>query len=97
MKKRNLIITIIVVCVILFFLSHSTYWKYNDWWIIGRHYTEVEDFYGEFDRDLGNKKGYFIKEDDSMIMPSYRGTYYWMIHNEEGIITEVFVKELPGG
>ncbi len=44
-KKLIVIISIIFVIIIamgLFYFSHSTYWKYNDWWIVGNDIDSVK-------------------------------------------------------
>lgn len=51
--------------VIVFGCSHSTYYKYNDWFILGNSISAVEKRYGKF--DLDNKKGevgYYIYTDN---------------------------------
>lgn len=92
-----IILLIVVVLVSLYFISHSTYYKYNDWWIIGNSYKDVEEKYGEFDREYTYKKAYYIETDSSIIMPSHHPQYYWMVHDENGIITDVYISTLPGG
>lgn len=96
-----------VICIVLFvlllsscvasFLSHSTYYKYNDWWIIGRSYDEIVKRYGEFDYDNGREKGYYIGKDDGPIMPSHQDIYYWVWFDENGIATKVCIANAPGG
>lgn len=108
MKKSFFAISIIVIilAIILFCFSHSTYYKYNDWWIIGNSIENVKTRYGEFEHVLGvegsfDKKGgtvgYFIYEDNSLVMPSYLPYYYWIQYNSYGIVENVFVQTLPGG
>lgn len=44
-KKLIVTISIIIVVIIamgVFYFSHSTYWKYNDWWIVGNDSDSVE-------------------------------------------------------
>lgn len=99
-KKKAICIVLSLLLLsscIVFFLSHKTYYKYNDWWIIGRSYDEVVKRYGEFDCEYGSEKGYYIKKDNSIIMPSHQDYYYWMIFDENGIITEVYIAAKPGG
>ncbi len=61
MKKRKKFIYIVIFLLLLsscvvFFMSHETCLKYNDWWIIGRSYDEIVKRYGEFDYDNGREK-----------------------------------------
>lgn len=67
-KKAIIIIPLIALLLIgitLFLLSHQTYYKYNDWWVVGKSMSEIEERYGEFDIELGSRKGYFIYTDNS--------------------------------
>jgi len=102
MKKNKKIISIICVLVItiiliLFYLSHSTCIRYNDRWIIGKNISEVEKKYGKIDKNLGSKKGYYISEDNYLIMFNNQPLYYWMVCDENAIVYDVFVEGSPGG
>lgn len=103
-------ITAIISAVALFVASHSTYYKYNDWWIVENSIENVRSKYGEFDRGRygnyncdgnfgtkGGTVGYFLYEDNSMVMPSHLPYYYWVQYNSDGIVEKVFVDTLPGG
>lgn len=90
-------VLVITIILILFYLSHSTCIRYNDWWIIGKNISEVEEKYGKIDKNLGSKKGYYISEDNSWIMPNHQPNYYWMVCDENGIVYDVFVAGSPGG
>lgn len=102
-KKLSIIIIgicsilIIAICLILFCWSHSTCIKYNDWWIKGRHISEVIARYGEPDEEFGFDIGYYISDSDTRIMPDYQSRYYWMVCDENGIVRDVFVAGYPGG
>lgn len=99
-KKRIIIIPIIAFLLIgitLFLLSHQTYYKYNDWWVIGKSMAEIEERYGEFDIELGSRKGYFIYTDNSWVMPDHLDHYYYIKFDENGIATEVSDGVQPGG
>ena len=99
--REILIITIIIVIIItsvcLFISSRSTYYKYNDWWIIGRSVEEVETRYGEFDIIFGNRVGYYLYTHNGPIMADYLPRYYYMKFDENNIIYEVFKGVHPGG
>lgn len=100
MKKRLIFIIVAVVlllCYVLLSLSHPTYYKYNDWWIIGRSVEEVEKRYGFFDIEDGCRKGYFIGYDDGWVMPSFLPEYYWIEFDNEGLAVEVWIGGPPGG
>ncbi|MDE6730075.1 MAG: hypothetical protein K2J71_04790 [Oscillospiraceae bacterium] len=88
---------IIVLLMILFKLSHSISIRYNDWWIIGNTVEAVESRYGQFDKNIGNKRGYYISSGNSWVMPDHLSWYYWMKVDENGIITEVYIDSSPGG
>lgn len=40
---------VLLVVVILYALSHSTYYRYNDWAVLQSNIHMVEQKYGEFD------------------------------------------------
>lgn len=71
MRKRYLLIAGVLLPLtagILFLWSHPTDYRYNDWWVIGRHMEEIEDRYGA--PDLGayrngsaGRVGYYIYTD----------------------------------
>ena len=73
MKIKKRIIIISAVCLLLigatlFLLSHQVHFKYNDWWVIGKSMSEIEDRYGEFDTEyrIGytNYAGYYLHYDN---------------------------------
>ena len=93
---------VLLGCTKLFISSHSTYYRYNDWWILGNEISEVQEKYGE--PDLGNyaqgksgEVGYYIYTDNGPIMPDYLEHYYYIKYNEDGIVTKVYVSGQPGG
>ena len=88
---------LLVICLILFCLSHATCFRFNDWWIKGRHISEVVARYGEPEKDFGNKKGYYISEGNTLIMPDHQPQYYWVICDDNGIVYDMFVAGSPGG
>lgn len=100
-RKYKKLMTTCNIIIFLFFLglqldSHSSCIKYNNWWVIGRHYTEVVERYGEFDNPW-NAKAYYIGMDDSWIMPSHLPQYYWLECDENGIVTDAYVAGPKGG
>lgn len=100
MTRKKIICVVCVLLIIggtLFALSHKTYYKYNDWWIIGRSYREVKERYGKFDVEYEYRKAYYIGHDNSIIMPSHLPMYYWMDIDESGNITRVYIYTKPGG
>lgn len=99
-KKCIIIISAIVLLIvgaILYLLSHQTYYKYNDWWVIGKTMSEIEERYGEFDIEQGSQIGYFIYTDNGWIMPDHLDHYYYIEFDENGIATEVLDSVQPGG
>ena len=93
---------VLLVVVILYALSHSTYYRYNDWAVLQSNIHMVEQKYGEF--DLGeikeNEKGivaYYIYTDNGPIMPDHLKHYYFIEYNEWGVIYNVYDSCQPGG
>lgn len=93
---------VLLVVVILYALSHSTYYRYNDWAILQSNIHMVEQKYGEF--DLGeikeNEKGkvaYYIYTDNGPIMPDHLKHYYYIEYDEWGVIYNVYDSCQPGG
>ena len=85
-----LIIVTLFICLHLFEVSHATYYKYNDWWIKGRHISEVIARYGKPDKEFGYFILYYIYTDDGP-------HYYWIYYDENGIVYEVTDNLPPGG
>ncbi len=93
---------VLLVVVILYALSHSTYYRYNDWAILQSNINMVEQKYGAF--DLGeikeNEKGkvaYYIYTDNGPIMPDHLKHYYYIEYDEWGVIYNVYDSCQPGG
>ena len=94
MGKNKKILKIVVVittliafsCVILFFASHKTCNKYNDWWIKGKTIEEVEARYGKAYQFSQGGYGYFIEVD----WVNCTDAYYIMITDDEGKIIKVY-------
>ena len=98
MKIKKIIISIIIstVCITLFILSHKTYYKYNDWAILGNSIDKVREKYGEFDYGkIKNGKsgvvGYYIYTDNSPVMPDYLPRYYYIHYDINGTVDRVYV------
>lgn len=94
--------SVFVAILVLYWSSHSTYYKYNDWEIIGSSIYSVKESYGEF--DLGeiheNKSGrvaYYIYKDTGPILPDSLDHYYYIDYDENGIVYNVFDGCQPGG
>ena len=87
---------------VLFYASHSTYYRYNDWEILKSSVYEVQEKYGDF--DLGEIRegysgtvAYYIYKDNGPIMPDHLDHYYYMEYDEDGIIYKVYNGCAPGG
>ena len=92
----------LLVVVILYALSHSTYYRYNDWAILQSDIHMVKQKYGEF--DLGNikenekgKVAYYIYTDNGPIMPDHLKHYYYIEYDEWGVVYNVYDSCQPGG
>lgn len=92
----------LLVVVILYALSHSTYYRYNDWAILQSDIHMVKQKYGEF--DLGNikenekgKVAYYIYTDNGPIMPDHLKHYYYIEYDEWGMVYNVYDSCQPGG
>lgn len=92
----------LLVVIVLYALSHSTYYRYNDWAILQSNIHMVEQKYGEF--DLGeikeNEKGkvaYYIYTDNGPIMPDHLKHYYYIEYDEWGVVCDVYDSCQSGG
>ena len=100
MKKRKKLFIGACVAVfleamlILFWASHKTYYKYNEWWIVGKSEEEIVERYGEFDKKWGKSKAYYIHLDNAWDLPPY---LYYIEFDSAGIATKVYVDLAPGG
>ncbi len=77
------IIILFIVSVILFYASHHTSLRYNDWWIVGNNISNVEARYGKYDIDTGRIAAYYLYNFDT------NDYYYYMYYDSDGIITRV--------
>ena len=94
--------TLLFIGSFVFVLSHSTYYKYNDWIIVNSDINSVVSKYGAFDKGTveegrSGKIGYYIYNDDGPIMPDHTAHYYWIYFNESGAVCKVEDNLLPGG
>lgn len=100
-KRRNIfvisIISIVCLFAILFSISHLTYYKYNDWWIIGNNISKVREKYGDFDIETSGRVGYYIYTNHHGIFPDHLKYYYYMYFDKDGIIYKVSIGCQPGG
>lgn len=103
-KHRNIFVTLIFlvaliihIFIILYVISHLTYYKYNDWWILGSSVSKIKEKYGEFDIETLGRVGYYIYTDHYGIFPDYLKHYYYMYYDSDGIIYKVETGCQPGG
>ena len=97
--KRHKFVSIMIVCLIiliLFYITHPTYYKYSDNWIIGKTIEEVEKRYGKFDIITDNYVAYYIYTDNTGFLPDHLKHYYYMKY-KNNIIYEVYEACQPGG
>jgi len=108
--KKHIIISAVIISIVtmlsmlitILIISHSTYYKYNDSWIIGRTPEEVKARYGEFNFKSSYLVGYYIYSGSDTLSNLFRlsdnlDRYYYMYINEDGIIYKVDVGIQPGG
>lgn len=92
---------ILFAFLLVFVLSHPTYYKYNDWEIMGSHISDVQNRYGNFDIGIvqtghPGEVGYYIYTDDGPIMPDHLPHYYFIHYDENGIVDSV-KESIPEG
>lgn len=93
---------VLFACSLVFVLSHSTYYKYNDWAIINSNINSVYERYGTFDKGTvqegkSGRAGYYIYTDNGPIMPDHMEHYYWIYFDENGKVYKVEDSLPPGG
>lgn len=93
--------TILFALVLIFHLSHSTYYKFNDWYVLNSDINSVVEKYGPFDKGelhegKEGKIGYYIYTDNGPIMPDHAPHYYWISFDEFGNVYDVN-ESLPAG
>lgn len=103
-RTKGLLLSLDVIlfaCSLIFVLSHSTYYKFNDWAILNSDINSVIDKYGDFDKGSiqkgkSGKVGYYIYTDNGPIMPDHTDHYYWIYFDESGTVYKV-EESLPPG
>ena len=98
----HLVSVVLLGCAVLFAVSHGTYYKYNDWYILGNDINKVVEKYGKFDKgSIKNGSSgsirYYIYEDNGPIMPDYLSYYYCIDYDENGIVYKVELRASEGG
>ena len=86
--------TVLLASVAVFAVSHSTYYKYNDWDIINSDIRSVVGKYGDPDEGTvqdgrAGKIGYYIYTDNGPIMPDHLQYYYWIYYDENGKVCDI--------
>lgn len=93
---------VLLIGAAVFIFSHSTYYKFNDWTILGANINMVQKKYGEFDfgeikeRQKGTV-GYYIYTDNGPIMPDHLPHYYYIEYDEWGMVYKVCDAGAIGG
>ena len=87
---------------LLFVASHPTYYKYNDWTVLGQDIHWIQERYGDFDygeirEGQRGEVGYYIYTDNGPIMPDHLPHYYWIWYDEQGVVYEVYDGCAKGG
>lgn len=109
-KKKGLKMPLITLSItssflallILFIASHSIYYKYNDWFIMGNHIDTVQKKYGDFDMGVvesgkAGRVAYYLYTDNGPIMPDHLKQYYYIKFDENGIVYSIEEGCQPGG
>ncbi len=101
-KKKAWIIvssTLMAVCAVmlLFVSSHQIDYRYNDWWVLGKNKTEIEQRYDTPDIKMAQAIGYFICHDNGWIMPDHLDHYYYIEFDNNGKAISVRDNVQPGG
>ncbi len=86
---------ILLLGLILFVASHSTYYKYNDWKMLISNINIIEEEYGLFDvgtpvKGKAGRVGYYIYTDNGPIMPDHLNHYYYLEYDEWGMVYNVY-------
>ena len=86
-------LTMMFLITLLYFISHSTYYKYNNFIIGGKNLDEIEAKYGEC--------SFVHKDSDNSGYAGYPmnnvGEMYLMYFNEKGIVYKIGTGVGPGG
>jgi len=85
-----ILIFILLIGIVIFRMSHNIYYKYNDWWVIGRTQEEIEERYGEFDiKDEESAKYFMYIYSDYILGVPETPYYYEILFDKSGIAYEV--------
>ena len=104
-RTKGLLLSLDIIffaCSIGFVLSHSTYYKYNDWSVLYSDINAVINKYGVFDigsvqEGRSGRIGYYIYTDNGPIMPDHSDHYYLIYFDESGTVYKVKDSLPPGG
>lgn len=100
------VLTVFVCGAALFFSSHKTDIRYNDWWIIGNNINTVQSRYGDFYTKSGNKAvispqggscSYYLGKTSDFFLDSPKDTYYTICYDKNGIVYDVYLSGPAGG
>lgn len=85
----------LLLSLILFVASHSTYYKYNDWKMLISNVYMIKKEYGPFDAGTltegkAGRVGYYIYTDNGPIMPDHLKHYYYLEYDEWGMVYNVY-------
>ena len=103
-RRLALLIAAVVLAgvVLLFTLSHKTYYRFNDWLIKSSTASDVIERFGK--PDIGTyaegkpgRIGYYIYTDNGPVMPDHLEHFYFIAFDEQGKVTEVSDSVRPGG
>ncbi len=98
-KKRTIIIivTIIVVFAIgfvgIYWYNHPTHYLFEDRWIIGKDANKIEQRYGDFDKEIGDSKGYCVEPARVGFFGTSWPKYYMIYFDENGVAYKVQVED----
>lgn len=104
-KKLSVFLSLDVLLLALslvFVLSHSSYYKFNDWEIVGSNISDIQSKYGDFDvgtirKGYQGEVGYYIYTDDGPIMPDHLPHYYYIHYDENELVDGVHESCAIGG
>lgn len=89
----SLTISVLLLLVLMIFMaSHSTYYKYNDWAVLQSNVNMLQQKYGAFDLETvsenqAGRVAYYIYTDNK----THLKHYYCMEYDEWGVVYKVYV------
>lgn len=89
----SLTISVLLLLVLMIFMaSHSTYYKYNDWAVLQSNVNMLQQKYGAFDlgtvsENQAGRVAYYIYTDSK----THLKYYYCMEYDEWGVVYKVYV------